>query len=201
MIFKKIALCIFCGLLASFTFAQKVSVTGGKYAEENPTKIILNAVDGKSTKIFEVISVLNTEGTVMGYSDDGFLVPLTATSTSEKTRLLCDTPAELVLDKGAITLLAGNSTDLSDEFTINATGGTQHWNIRAENPVLYWTGVAMAIVGTCFCTYGVMDWAVETQEATVFNTISTFGGAAGIAGGIVMGILGSPKATLVKIEY
>ena len=46
-----------------------------------------------------------------------------------------------------------------------------------------------------------MDWAVETQEATVFNTISTFGGAAGIAGGIVMGILGSPKATLVKIEY
>ena len=98
-------------------------------------------------------------------------------------------------------MLAGNSTDLSDEFTISATGGTQHWDIRAENPVLYWTGVAMAIVGTCFCTYGVMDWAFETQEATVFNTISTFGGAAGLAGGIVMGILGSPKATLVKIEY
>ena len=147
-----------------------------------------------------VPAVYNTEGTVMGYSD-GYLVPLTTTSTSEKTRLICDTPAELVLDKGAITLLAGNSTDISDEFTINATGGTQHWNIRAENPVLYWTGVALAIVGTCFCTYGVMDWAVETQEATVFNTISTFGGAAGLAGGIVMGILGSPKATLVKIEY
>ena len=79
MIFKKIALCVLCGLLASFTFAQKVSVTGGKYAEENPTKIILNAVDGKSTKIFEVMSVLNTEGTVMGYSD-GYLVPLTTSS-------------------------------------------------------------------------------------------------------------------------
>ena len=200
MIFKKIALYILCVLLTSFTFAQKVAVTGGKFANENPTKIILNAVDGKSTNIFEVMSVYNTEGTVMGYSD-GYLVPLTTTSTSEKTRLICDTPAELVLDKGAITLLAGNSTDISDEFTINATGGTQHWNIRAENPVLYWTGVALAIVGTCFCTYGVMDWAVETQEATVFNTVSTFGGAAGLAGGIVMGFLGSPKATLVKIEY
>ena len=46
-----------------------------------------------------------------------------------------------------------------------------------------------------------MDWIFEAQEPTVFNTISTFGGAAGLAGGIVMGVLGSPKATLVKIEY
>ena len=172
MIFKKIALCILCVLLTSFTFAQKVAVTGGKFANENPTKIILNAVDGKSTNIFEVMSVYNTEGTVMGYSD-GYLVPLTTTSTSEKTRLICDTPAELVLDKGAITLLAGNSTDISDEFTINATGGTQHWNIRAENPVLYWTGVALAIVGTCFCTYGVKNCCFLGFNCPIHNTICT----------------------------
>ena len=200
MIFKKIVLCILCCLLASFTFAQKLSVTGGKFAEENPTKIVLNAVDGKSTKIFMVESVYNTQGTTVVLSD-GYFVPVTTSATSEKTHLICDTPAELTLDKGAISLLAGNSTDISDEFTINATGGTQYWNIKAENPVLYWTGIALSIVGTCFCTYGIMDWAVETQEATVFNTISTFGGAAGLAGGIVMGVLGSPKATLVKIEY
>ena len=114
---KKITLCFLCVLLASFTFAQKVSVTGGKFADENPTKIILNAVDGKSTKIFEVMSVLNTEGTVMGYSD-GYFVPLTTSATSEKTRLLCDTPAELLLDKGAITLLAGNTTDFANKRNI-----------------------------------------------------------------------------------
>ena len=36
MNFKKITLCFLCVLLASFTFAQKLSVTGGKFAEENP---------------------------------------------------------------------------------------------------------------------------------------------------------------------
>ena len=200
MNYKKIILASVCVLFATFTFAQTLTVTGGKFADENPTKIILNAVNDKSTKIFIVESLYNTEGTTVAFSD-GYFVPITTSSTSEKTRLICDTPAELTLDKGAITLLAGNSTEISDEFTIKATGGTQHWNIKAENPALYWTGIALSIVGTCFCTYGMMDWIFEAQEPTVFNTISTFGGAAGLAGGIVMGVLGCPKATLVKIEY
>ena len=135
MIFKKIVLCILCCLLASFTFAQKLSVTGGKFAEENPTKIVLNAVDGKSTKIFMVESVYNTQGTTVVLSD-GYFVPVSTSATSEKTHLICDTPAELTLDKGAISLLAGNSTDISDEFTINATGGTQYWNIKAEKTTI-----------------------------------------------------------------
>ena len=74
MIFKKIVLCILCCLLASFTFAQKLSVTGGKFAEENPTKIILNAVDGKSTKIFMVESVYNTQGTTVVLSENSIKI-------------------------------------------------------------------------------------------------------------------------------
>ena len=176
MIFKKIVLCILCCLLASFTFAQKLSVTGGKFAEENPTKIVLNAVDGKSTKIFMVESVYNTQGTTVVLSD-GYFVPVSTSATSEKTHLICDTPAELTLDKGAISLLAGNSTDISDEFTINATGGTQYWNIKAEKYSLIPWGAMPISVGS------LLKILINSSGNTMISahTINVYGNANAIS--------------------
>ena len=204
---KKILLSIFLTFtITLFIYSQEVTVSGGHSVQENKTtKVILNAVNG-SVEIHKHV----LDGTSFGYgsgsgsswNDDlGYISTRTTTTTtvnSSTTEYLCDTPAELVIDK-PVKLSIGGNEDLS--FTINPTGGTQYWDVRAGNTGKYICSLLLTIPAAFGLVWGTVFPFMFEKPYTIWNGAALLGGIGCTAGGIILCEQASSKVTLIKVEY
>lgn len=201
---KKLFLSILLTFILTFAFSQTVIKSGGEEITKNKTtKVILNAVNG-SVRIHKHV----LEGTGFGYgsgsswNDDlGYISTRTTTTVnSSTTEYLCDTPAELVIDK-PVKLSIGGNEDLS--FTINPTGGTQYWDIKAGNGNKFLWGFVTFFISVFPLSFSVID-ILEGIDNYYFPTWGVISGVTSIGlvvTGSVLLVKASPKITLIKIEY
>ena len=201
---KKFLSILFCLSITLFIYSQEVTVSGGLSVQENKTtKVILNAVNG-SVEIHKHV----LDGTSFGYgsgsawNDDlGYISTRTTTTVnSSTTEYLCDTPAELTVDKPVKLSIGGND---AWSFTINPTGGTQYWDVKPYNPAKYLLGIGVLIASIFSMSYT----AYDVYNAVDYNYFPTWGVISGISGigmfisSIVMINNSLTEITLVKIEY
>lgn len=219
---RKVVIGLIVVSLASVIFAQNLTITGESSTKE--TKIILNAVKGKSTEIYRITGQSTSTSVSSGYSTSSAYTKtgqyagsvhgssIGSTSTSGMSyQFVCTTPNELHLDSGQIQLkTAGNAI-----FTISATGGTQIWDIKAGNVGLYGAGMSFEILGASALVSGIL-LAILPQVFDSWGTVADYssnkalystGVGLSIAGsvmtvaGIPMMVAGKSKATLVRIEF
>lgn len=201
---KKLLSILFCLTITLFIYSQEVTVSGGHSVQENKTtKVILNAVNG-SVEIHKHV----LDGTSFGYgsgsawNDDlGYISTRTTTTVnSSATEYLCDTPAELTVDK-PVKLSIGGYNDYS--FVINPTGGTQYWEIRNRDYNKATWGLIIMLSSILPVTYATYD-IVTSSFDNYFPIWGIVSGAAGtglfVTGSIFL-IKSDFKITLLKIEY
>lgn len=201
---KKILLSILLTFTLTFTFSQTVVKSGGHSAQENKTtKVILNAVNG-SVEIHKHV----LDGTSFGYGsgstwndDIGYISTRTTTTVnSSTTEYLCDTPAELTVDKPVKLSIGGND---AWSFTINPTGGTQYWDVKAGNGNKFLWGFVTFFISVFPLSFSVID-ILEGIDNYYFPTWGVISGVTSIGlvvTGSVLLVKASPKITLIKIEY
>lgn len=198
---KKLLSILFCLSITLFIYSQEVTVSGGHSVQENKTtKVILNAVNG-SVEIHKHV----LDGTSFGYgsgsawNDDlGYISTRTTTTVnSSATEYLCDTPAELTVDK-PVKLSIGGNEDLS--FTINPTGGTQYWNVRAFDFKKYIGALLLTIPSAVGISLGIMPFIID-EPYKIWNGAAAVGGIGCFTWSMVLCVQASPKVTLLKIEY
>lgn len=198
---KKILLSILLTFTLTFTFSQTVVKSGGHSAQENKTtKVVLNAVNG-SVEIHKHV----LDGTSFGYgsgsswNDDlGYISTRTTTTVnSSTTEYLCNTPAELTVDK-PVKLSIGGNEDLS--FTINPTGGTQYWDIKAFDSKKYIGALLLTIPSALGILFGITPFIVE-EPYKLWNGAAALGGIGCFTWSMILCVQASPKVTLLKIEY
>ena len=199
---KKLLSILFCLTITLFIYSQEVTVSGGHSVQENKTtKVILNAVNG-SVEIHKHV----LDGTSFGYgsgsawNDDlGYISTRTTTTVNTSTtEYLCDTPAELTVDK-PVKLSIGGNEDLS--FTINPTGGTQYWDVRAGNTGKYICSLLLTIPAAFGLVWGTVVPFMFEEPYTIWNGAALLGGIGCTAGGIILCEQASSKVTLIKVEY
>ena len=198
---KKLFLSILLTFTLTFAFSQTVVKSGGEEVTENKTtKVILNAVNG-SVEIHKHV----LDGTSFGYgsgsawNDDlGYISTRTTTTVnSSTTEYLCDTPAELIVDK-PVKLSIGGSNEFS--FTIDPTGGTQYWDIKGYEPWKYIVALVLIIPSAVGFVGGMYPLIVE-EPFELWNGLSLIGGIGFFTGSMILTVQTVPKITLVKIEY
>lgn len=201
---KKLFLSILLTFILTFAFSQTVIKSGGEEITKNKTtKVILNAVNG-SVRIHKHV----LEGTGFGYgsgsawNDDlGYISTRTTTTVNTSTtEYLCNTPAELTVDR-PVKLSIGGYNDYS--FVINPTGGTQYWDVRAFDSKKYDWGWILALASLLPIAYSAWDIyeGIDYKYIPVWGIVS---GAAGLSMFITSGFLffqSEPKITLLKIQY
>jgi hypothetical protein len=197
---KKFLSILFCLSITLFIYSQEVTVSGGHSVQENKTtKVILNAVNG-SVEIHKHVLDGVGYGTGSGSawnSDTGYTSIITNTTVNTSTsEYLCDTPAELVIDK-PIKLSIGGDDWYS--FTINPTGGTQYWDVKGFDKKKFWWGVGVMILS--IAPFGYAAYSFESNDNLIAGIISGIGGVGLFTTGSVMMLKSNYKITLVKIEY
>src|SRR5574344_660157 len=197
--FSKISfVCILVSIfMVTNGFCQTLTVTEGVSAEKKETRIVFNAVNNKPAEIYQIISFSNTIGSTIGVAG-GNVVSGTINKFGTNVGFVCTTPSELMLDKGQIKLQVGAQQMGSAMFTINATGGTQYWNIRPMNIGLWVGGYVSIIVGFTAAVLGYTFVACDLDSDSMLP-LGVIGTVVGIAG-IPMMCFGNAKATLIKIE-
>ncbi|MCR4741550.1 MAG: DUF2254 domain-containing protein [Treponema sp.] len=220
---RKVVIGLIVVNLASVVFAQNLTITDENSTKE--TKIILNAVKGKSTEIYRITGQSTSTSISSGYSISSAYTntgqyagsvqgsSIGSTSTSGMSyQFVCTTPNELHLDSGQMQLkTAGNAI-----FTISATGGTQIWNIKAGSVGLYGTGMTFEILGASALLTGILLAILPQGFDDSWGTVADYssnkalysaGVGLSIAGsimtvaGIPMMVAGKSKATLLRIEF
>lgn len=201
---KKLLSILFCLTITLFIYSQEVTVSGGHSVQENKTtKVILNAVNG-SVEIHKHV----LDGTSFGYgsgstwNDDlGYISTRTTTTVnSSTTEYLCDTPAELTVDKPVKLSIGGND---AWSFTIDPTGGTQYWDVKAGNGNKFLWGFVTFFISVFPLSFSVID-ILEGIDNYYFPTWGVISGVTSIGlvvTGSVLLVKASPKITLIKIEY
>lgn len=202
---KKILLSIFLTFtITLFIYSQEVTVSGGHSVQENKTtKVILNAVNG-SVEIHKHV----LDGTSFGYgsgsawNDDlGYISTRTTTTVNtSSTEYLCNTPAELTVDKPVKLSIGGND---AWSFTINPTGGTQYWDVKPYNPTKYLLGIGVliaSIFSVSYCGYDIVEGIYE-HYFPVWGVISGVGGLGMFISSISIISNSLTEITLLKIEY
>lgn len=201
---KKLFLSILLTFILTFAFSQTVIKSGGEEITKNKTtKVILNAVNG-SVRIHKHV----LEGTGFGYgsgsawNDDlGYISTRTTTTVNTSTtEYLCNTPAELTVDRPVKLSIGG---DNYYSFVINPTGGTQYWEVRAFDNKKYDWGWILALASLLPIAYSAWD-IVESSFDNYFPIWGIVSGAAGLSMFITSGFLffqSEPKITLLKIQY
>ena len=201
---KKFLSILFCLSITLFIYSQEVTVSGGHSVQENKTtKVILNAVNG-SVEIHKHV----LDGTSFGYGsgsawddDLGYISTRTTTTiNSSTTEYLCNTPAELTVDKPVKLSIGGND---AWSFTINPTGGTQYWDVKPYNPTKYLLGIGVLIASIFSVSYTAYDiyHGLNDNYVPVWGLVSGVCGIGMFTSGIVMINNSLTKITLVKIDY
>lgn len=198
---KKLLSILFCLSITLFIYSQEVTVSGGHSVQENKTtKVILNAVNG-SVEIHKHV----LDGTSFGYGsgsawddDLGYISTRTTTTVnSSTTEYLCDTPAELTVDKPVKLSIGGND---AWSFTINPTGGTQYWDVKALDFKKYIGALLLTIPSAVGITLGIMPFIVD-EPYKIWNGAAAVGGIGCFTWAMILAKQSSYKVTLVKIEY
>lgn len=201
---KKLLSILFCLSITLFIYSQEVTVSSGHSVQENKTtKVILNAVNG-SVRIHKHV----LEGTGFGYSsgsawndDLGYISTRTTTTVNTSTtEYLCDTPAELTVDK-PVKLSIGGYNDYS--FVINPTGGTQYWEIRNRDyNKATWGLIIMlsSILPVAYATYDIVTSSFDNYFP-IWGIVSGAAGTGLFVTGSIFLIKSDFKITLLKIEY
>lgn len=201
---KKLLSILFCLTITLFIYSQEVTVSGGHSVQENKTtKVILNAVNG-SVEIHKHV----LDGTSFGYgsgsawNDDlGYISTRTTTTVNtSSTEYLCDTPAELTVDR-PVKLSIGGYNDYS--FVINPTGGTQYWEIRNRDyNKATWGLIIMlsSILPVAYATYDIVTSSFDNYFP-IWGIVSGAAGTGLFVTGSIFLIKSDFKITLLKIEY
>ena len=201
---KKLFLSILLTFTLTFAFSQTVVKSGGEEVTENKTtKVILNAVNG-SVEIHKHV----LDGTSFGYgsgsawNDDlGYISTRTTTTVnSSTTEYLCDTPAEITIDK-PVKLSIGGYNDYS--FVINPTGGTQYWEIKnIDYNKATWGLIIMlsSILPVAYATYDIVTSSFDNYFP-IWGIVSGAAGTGLFVTGSIFLIKSDFKITLLKIEY
>lgn len=199
---KKLLSILFCLSITLFIYSQEVTVSGGHSVQENKTtKVILNAVNG-SVEIHKHV----LDGTSFGYGsgsawddDLGYISTRTTTTVNtSSTEYLCDTPAELTVDKPVKLSIGGND---AWSFTINPTGGTQYWDVRAGNSGKFISALLLTIPSAVGLVFGTVSPLILEEPYSIWNGLSLLGGVGCFTWSMVLCVQASPKVTLLKIEY
>jgi hypothetical protein len=201
LIMKKLLSILFCLSITFFIYSQEVTVSGGHSVQENKTtKVILNAVNG-SVEIHKHVLDGVGYGTGSGSawnSETGYTsINTNTTVRSSTSEYLCDTPAELIVDK-PVKLSIGGSNEFS--FTIDPTGGTQYWDIKGYEPWKYIVALVLTIPSAVGFVGGMYPLIVE-EPFELWNGLSLIGGIGFFTGSMILTVQTVPKITLVKIEY
>lgn len=201
---KKLLSILFCLSITLFIYSQEVTVSGGHSVQENKTtKVILNAVNG-SVRIHKHV----LEGTGFGYgsgsawNDDlGYISTRTTTTVNTSTtEYLCNTPAELTVDRPVKLSIGG---DNYYSFVINPTGGTQYWEIRNRDyNKATWGLIIMlsSILPVAYATYDIVTSSFDNYFP-IWGIVSGAAGTGLFVTGSIFLIKSDFKITLLKIEY
>lgn len=198
---KKLLSILFCLSITFFIYSQEVTVSGGHSVQENKTtKVILNAVNG-SVEIHKHV----LDGTSFGYGsgsawddDLGYISTRTTTTVNtSSTEYLCNTPAELTVDKPVKLSIGGND---AWSFTINPTGGTQYWDVKDFDSKKYIGALLLTIPSALGIVFGITPFMFE-EPYKLWNGAAALGGIGCFTWAMILTKQSSYKVTLVKIEY
>lgn len=197
---KKLFLSILLTFTLTFAFSQTVVKSGGEEVTENKTtRVVLNAVKSPvriHKHVLDGVGYGTGSGSAWN-SDTGYTSIITNTTVNTSTtEYLCDTPAELTIDKPVKLSIGGND---AWSFTINPTGGTQYWDVKGFDKKKFWWGVGVMILS--IAPIGYAAYSFETNDNLIAGIISGIGGVGLFTTGSVMMLKSDYKITLVKIEY
>ena len=198
---KKILLSILLTFTLTFAFSQTVVKSGGEEVTENKTtKVILNAVK-EPVRIHKHVldGVGYGTGSGIAYnSETGYTSISTNTTINTSTsEYLCNTPAELIIDKPVKLSIGGDNWY---SFTINPTGGTQYWNIKGYEKWKYIVSFVL-IIPSAICLGGGIYPLFAEEPYSWWNGLSLAGGIGLTTFSLILCDKSCPKITLVKIEY
>lgn len=213
---------VFC-FRNGFYICSKPDCYRGNASKE--TKIVFNAVNGKSTEIYQITgqststTIGSSYSTTSAYTSTGRYAGSvrgssigSATTNGMSYKFVCTTPNELKLDLGQLQLKTKNNAI----FTVSATGGTQYWDIKAGNYGLYGAGITFEVFGGVSLLAGLLlaiipqvctdSWGstrhYDSNKALYFAGVGlSVGGSILAVAGIPMMVAGKSRATLVKIEF
>lgn len=202
---KKLFLSILLTFTLTFAFSQTVVKSGGEEVTENKTtRVVLNAVKSPvriHKHVLDGVGYGTGSGSAYN-SKTGYTSIITNTTVNTSTsEYLCDTPAELVIDK-PIKLSIGGDDWYS--FTINPTGGTQYWDVKGFESKKFCWGFVMFLTSFLPIVYSeleIIDYSYGDPANLPLGIIAGVGGIGLFTVGSVMLIKSYPKITLVKIEY
>lgn len=107
-------------------FAEiQVKASSGVKTEGARTNLVLKSGDGDMTQVYRIL-----DSSVMmasGYSSSGDY--LTMSGSGLGLQLICEAPAELVLDGGVYQFQLTDGIIFAGKFDVSATGGTQVWEV------------------------------------------------------------------------
>ena len=116
---------------------------------------------------------------------------------TSSTEYLCNTPAELTVDKPVKLSIGGND---AWSFTINPTGGTQYWDVKDFDSKKYIGALLLTIPSALGIVFGITPFMFE-EPYKLWNGAAALGGIGCFTWAMILTKQSSYKVTLVKIEY
>ena len=170
-------------------FSQiEVKKSAGIETKAAETRVIFQT-DGGLVPIYQILS----QSAMMGGGSTSGGGYITVSGTGQNVKLICDAPAEIVVQGGSYLFQLTDGILFPGRFKIIPEGGTQVWQVdkgwgKAAGPFIMF-GIAGLSMGA---TMAIMGAAMD------MDTFLYVGGGLGVLGGISLpiGIINRPRAKL-----
>src|SRR5574344_1180425 len=189
---------IMLGILLSFCmniYCQDIEVIESANTDKNVNKettIVFTSKDNSPVNIYRLNWGQQTVGTI-GNADAVF--------NELGLNFFIAAPAKFIIKGDVYNLITGDKTGTSRNFNkvfdIQATGGTQYWEISRYSAGKYWSGCILASIGISAAVVGVMGFIPDNPLMSSNVAVGlTLAGVAATTGGFVVMFDGRGHAKL-----
>lgn len=179
-------------LATSPLYAQiKVEKSAGVETAGAQTKLILQTME-PTTPLY----LVSGESSMVATGSGVYGNTVSVSGSGVSTKLICEAPAELTLDGGTYQFQLTKNVWFNGRFKVNATGGTQVWEVKqgwgnTATPFIM-SGIVSLILGPF-----TMIFAADMEDST---GLVLFGGGVTTWGVIAsyLGFTNKPRAKLIE---